>query len=103
MAGQSHCFMRGRPSSARSSRCVIYLLLVVLVCLCSPVWAEQITNLPQDQDKWYVSVVGDANDATYQSILEWFDSTPDLKELKSQVHFCPVTSDNPIFGLQTEH
>lgn len=58
---------------------------------------ERIVNLPQDQNKWYVSVVGSANDAKYRTILGWFDSVPSLKKLKVQVHFCPVTTDTAIY------
>jgi len=58
---------------------------------------ERVINLPQDSAKWYVSVVGNANDAKYKTILGWFDSVPGLKRLKVRVHFCPVTSDTPIY------
>ena len=58
---------------------------------------ERVINLPQDQDKWYVSVVGNANDARYNEILGWFDSNPSLAKLKDQVHFCPVASDTAIY------
>ena len=47
---------------------------------------ERVVNLPQDQDKWYISVVGDANDARYNEVLGWFDSNPSLAKLKNQVH-----------------
>ena len=58
---------------------------------------ERVINLPQDQDKWYVSVVGNANDARYDEILGWFDSNQSLAKLKDQVHFCPVASDTAIY------
>jgi hypothetical protein len=76
------------------------LLLVVLclLCLASVTYAEQITNLPQDGAKFYLSVVGDANDQTYRTVLGWFDTTPDLKELKNTTHFCPVSTDQPIYS-----
>jgi hypothetical protein len=73
-------------------------VLAVILCLAASVaFAEQITNLPQDQNKWYISVVGDTNDATYQTVLGWFDANPDLKSLKDQCHWCPVTIDNPMY------
>jgi hypothetical protein len=58
---------------------------------------ERVVNLPQDSAKWYVSVVGNTNDAKYKTILGWFDGVPSLKKLKVQVHFCPVTTDTAIF------
>jgi len=58
---------------------------------------ERVVNLPNDQGKWYISVVGTANDAAYLRVLGWFDATPSLKRLKDQVHFCPVTTGGPIY------
>jgi hypothetical protein len=62
------------------------------------VLAEQrVVNLPNDQGKWYISVVGNANDAAYLRVLGWFEATASLKGLKNQVHFCPVTAGTPIY------
>jgi hypothetical protein len=58
---------------------------------------ERIVSLPQDQGKWYVSVVGNATDSRYNEIVGWFDTNASLKKLKNQVHFCPVTSDTAIY------
>jgi len=58
---------------------------------------EHVVNLPQDQGKWYISVVGDANDARYRTVLSWFDTHENLKHLKDQVHFCPVKSNTAIY------
>jgi hypothetical protein len=58
---------------------------------------DRVVSLPNDQGKWYVSVVGNASDAKYKTILGWFDSVSSLKKLKVQVHFCPVTSDTAIY------
>jgi hypothetical protein len=58
---------------------------------------ERVVRLPNDAAKWYVSVVGAANDIRYQEVLGWFSNVEGLKTLKSQVQFCPVTSDTPIY------
>jgi hypothetical protein len=58
---------------------------------------ERVVRLPQDQGKWYISIVGNANDARYQEVLGWFGNVESLKTLKDKVHFCPVTSDTPIY------
>jgi hypothetical protein len=58
---------------------------------------ERVVSLPQDGGKWYVSVVGNANDARYNEIAGWFDINASLKKLKNQVHFCPVTTDTAIY------
>jgi hypothetical protein len=55
---------------------------------------ERVLTLPQDQAKWYVSVVGD-DSAT--RVLGWFESNAGLKKLKAQVHFKVVKTDTAIF------
>ncbi len=58
---------------------------------------ERIINLPNDQAKWYVSVVGSSSDVNYQKVIGWFNTNAKLKKLKDQVHFCPVTNDTAIY------
>jgi hypothetical protein len=58
---------------------------------------ERVINLPQDSGKWYISVVGDAKDAQYQTILKWFNENPSLRKLKNQVHFNQVTTDTTMY------
>ena len=81
--------------------CVLALLAAVVPCSADAVIGvlaeERVVNLPNDAGKWYIAVVGNANDACYNGILGWFDSNPSLKRLKAQVHFCPVTSDTAIY------
>ena len=81
--------------------CVLALFAAVVPCLADTVNGvlaeERVVNLPNDQGKWYISVVGDANDARYNEILGWFDNNPNLAKLKDQVQFCPVTSDTAIY------
>jgi len=88
-----------------------YLLLVclalgIVLCILAPckgdtingvLSEERIVKLPNDQGKWYVSVVGDAKDSRYREVLGWFTNVESLKSLKNQVHFCPVTSDTPSY------
>lgn len=81
--------------------CLLAVFAAVVPCLADTVNGvlaeERIVNLPQDQGKWYVSVVGNATDARYREIVGWFDSYTSLKKLKNQVHFCPVTSNTAIY------
>ena len=58
---------------------------------------ERVINLPNDQAKWYVSVVGNIDDVKYNEILGWFDTNEKLIDFKKQIHFCPVTSDTTIY------
>jgi len=53
---------------------------------------ERIINLPNDQGKWYLSVVGETSDKQYQTILKWFDKDADLYKLRRQVHYIPVST-----------
>ena len=59
---------------------------------------ERVINLPNDQAKWYVSVVGNSSDVNYQKVIGWFDTNAKLKKLKDQVHFCPVTKGTAIYN-----
>jgi hypothetical protein len=81
--------------------CLLAVFAAVVPCLGDTVNGvlaeERVVNLPQDQCKWYVSVVGNATDARYNEIVGWFDTNASLKKLKDQVHFCPVTSDTAIY------
>ena len=81
--------------------CLLATFAAVVPCFADTVNGvlaeERVVNLPQDQSKWYVSVVGNATDARYREIVGWFDTHSSLKKLKNQVHFCPVTSDTAIF------
>ena len=74
-------------------------ILFVLLLLCSTCYGaeERILKLPEDGDKWYISVVGDAKDAQYQSIVQRFQEGK-LSELRKQVHFLSVTTDNPMYA-----
>jgi len=88
----------------------VCLLLAVLaavvpasadIATANGVLAEQrVVNLPNDQGKWYISLVGNANDTTYLRVLGWFDANASLKGLKNKVHFCPVTSDAAIYQVR---
>ena len=76
-----------------SMLCLLAVLAAVTPCLADTVNGvlaeERVVNLPQDQGKWYVSVVGNATDARYNEIVGWFDTNASLKKLKDQVHFLP--------------
>ncbi len=56
---------------------------------------ERIVNLPQDQDKWHISVVGLGGH--YKRLLGWFDTNANLKSLKAQVKFHQIDKNTPIY------
>ena len=83
------------------------LAICVLLSLCATCQAvpsdgvllsqERVIRLPEDSQKWYVSVVGDSSNARYKEVVGWFDTTPRLKTFKDAVHFIPVTTDTAVY------
>lgn len=73
-------------------------IAAVSACLASDgvLIEERVVNLPQDQEKWYISIVGDS-DTRFNEIAGWFDTNDDLKRLKAQVKFCKVTSGTAVY------
>lgn len=58
---------------------------------------KRVINLPNDEGKWYLSVVGEVNDAQYQKILVWFKTNPSLYKLRQQVHYIPVSTNKSVY------
>jgi hypothetical protein len=58
---------------------------------------ERVINLPADQDKWHISVVGNPCDAKYQTVNGWFDSHQNLRRLKAQTHFHPIATTSAMY------
>jgi len=58
---------------------------------------ERVINLPNDQGKWYISIVGETKNPQYQTILKWFESDSKLYALRRQVHYIPVTTDKAVY------
>ena len=86
-----------------------YFLIVAVVAaaMCNVAIAEdapiggvltekRIVNLPKDQVKWYISVVGSYRDRRYYNIKKWF-SAGDLYGLRRQVHYNTVDSRTTKF------
>lgn len=81
-------------------------VLCVLVCaLATSAFAadygvvvkERIVNLPNDQAKWYLSVVGDPADPQYATVVSWF-KTGDLKKLRNQVHYREIAKGTAAYN-----
>jgi len=81
--------------------CVLCMVFAATTCFADKVNGvlaeERVINLPDDQGKWYISVVGDTKSAQYQTILKWFGQDPALRKLKNQVRFCPVTLNSTVY------
>jgi hypothetical protein len=58
---------------------------------------ERVVRLPQDQGKFYLTILGNRNDARVVSLQQWFHSHPTLKSLKSQTHYNVITTDTVMF------
>ena len=58
---------------------------------------ERIVNLPQDQNRWYLSVVGDSGNKEFRTVTRWFTSNAKLVSFRKQTHYRNVTSDTEIF------
>lgn len=58
---------------------------------------ERVVNLPNDSEKWHLSIVGVDGEARYEEILAWFDGDDALKQVRSQVHFREIDSNTVIY------
>ena len=54
-------------------------------------------NLPQDQHKPYVTVIGDPADARYNAIRNWFDANPNLAGLKATAHYTELPTTSAMY------
>lgn len=63
---------------------------------------ERVTKLPQDANKFYVTIFGSKKDQKYNDIVSWFDTNDQLKNFKSQTHFQKITTDMQIYGEKYE-
>jgi len=82
---------------------------VVMSSLISACYAAEVTteerviDLPQDSEKWFVSVVGDAEDPQFQAVLQWFNEDEKLKDLKGAVHFWKIASNSTAYETRYKH
>jgi len=58
---------------------------------------ERVIDLPADQSKWHISVVGSPRDAKYQTVKGWFDLHTSLKHLKAQTHFHSIATTSSMY------
>ena len=63
---------------------------------------ERVITLPQDQGAWYLSVVGDPQDARFKEIQSWFDGNDSLLKLRNSTHYNVVTDGSAIFNERYE-
>lgn len=58
-------------------------------------YQHQVIDLPQDQGKCYCTIFGDDNQT--RELARWFDTCPDLKQVKRSTHFAVMSSDSTMF------
>jgi len=74
--------------------------LIIGILLCGSCYGqgvvgmEQVVDLPEDGTKWHVSVVGTGEQ--YNELIRWFESDDNLKSLRGQVHFHPISDKDGI-------
>jgi hypothetical protein len=59
---------------------------------------KPVVNLPQDQGKWYVSVVGENTDPRYQQLVRWFQTDRDLQGLRAQTHYNEILTSTATYA-----
>lgn len=74
----------------------LILLAWLVLLFASTANSAEIVDLPQDEDAWYISVVGPEGERA--EILRWFDAHEGLADLKRQTHFCTPTYGSPIYN-----
>lgn len=89
-------------------------LSVLLVCLCltsvavaqepwrvdaagGTYYKHQVIELPQDHNKCYCTLMGDTNDPAFRQLVSWFDTTPELAQLKSKTHFHVMDTNSVMY------
>lgn len=84
--------------------CVLTIVLLVAMATLATAQSnygvsveDRVVNLPNDGARWYLSVVGDANESQYRTILEWFNTDERLRDFRSQVHYCPIERSTAVF------
>lgn len=53
---------------------------------------ERIIKLPQDSNKFFVTVIGNPNDVRFNQIKGWFKDVPELAKLKGETHFNAIST-----------
>jgi len=59
--------------------------------------AEQVVELPRDQQRPYLTIIGSQSDPRFQTLCDWFDRHPTLRAIKDQTHFNAIPTQSPHF------
>lgn len=58
---------------------------------------KQVLNLPQDENKLYLTLYGDSNNEQYQNLKKWFNENESLRSIRTQTHFSAIDTDSKLF------
>ena len=59
---------------------------------------ERVVDLPQDSEKWYLSVVGSTENDHYKALLKWFDEDANLRKFRSMVHYRTIEKGTAVYN-----
>jgi len=59
--------------------------------------SERVIDLPQDQSRWYVTVIGDPANHQFQQVTEWFETHPELRKLAKATHFSMMSTRSAMY------
>jgi len=57
----------------------------------------QVLQLPQDENKLYLTLYGNPDDERYQNLRKWFNENNELKAIRAQVHYAAIDTDSKLF------
>src|SRR4051812_36581460 len=60
-------------------------------------YQTRVVDLPQDQNKFYCTIIGSQSDPQVQELATWFNTNPDLAHLKQGTHFAVMASDSVMY------
>jgi hypothetical protein len=58
-------------------------------------YQHQVIELPQDQGKLYCTIFG--GDSQARELANWFDTCPELRQVKQATHFAVMSSNSTMF------
>jgi hypothetical protein len=59
--------------------------------------SERSVELPQDQDRWYTTVMYDPSDSQGREVCSWFQTNDELAKIQAGTHFSAMPSNSPMF------
>jgi hypothetical protein len=60
--------------------------------------SERVIDLPQDQNRWYVTLIGDQANPQFQQVKEWFETHPELRKLTQATHFSVMSTRSAMYA-----